>query len=231
MENKSKSNLALTIVLSVLGVSVVIVLILLAFVIGQRTARRDSNGTSFIDGDLTGDPDETFFVEDSSFQVNVWYLRDLLKPVGELVISKYYYTDADISDDYEDLNGWRIPLTTTKTAFLYSGVVSLGFDISDVSFEVDSENKVITITLPPIKILANEIDFNTFEYYDIQKSVFNSTTMEETNELNAKLKEHTAERIMKNEALLNQAKSNAESIIENFLKTAGNLDDYTIIFK
>ena len=233
MAPKSK-NVVLPIVLISIGIIVAVVLIVLAFSLGKTLGIRSAqNGNTFIDETLDEEPNETIVIEDSEeeFVVSIYYLRDLLKPASDLIISKYYYTDADISDDYIDIKGFRIPGTTTKTVFTYDGVISLGFDISDVSYDIDTEKKEITVSLPQISILANEIDFDSFQYFDVSKSILNPTEMEETTELLAALKNKTSERVLGNEALMEQARINAQTVIEELLKSSSYLKDYAITFK
>jgi hypothetical protein len=87
------------------------------------------------------------------------------------------------------------------------------------------------VSLPQISILANEIDFDSFQYFDVSKSILNPTEMEETTELLAALKNKTSERVLGNEALMEQARINAQTVIEELLKSSSYLKDYAITFK
>lgn len=162
--------------------------------------------------------------------VSVSHVEEILEPASELITTRYYYTDADIFEDYKQLLGRRLPFTTNKTVFTYEGSVGLGFDFSEITVAVDSDQRVITLTLPDVQIVSNEIDADSFRYFDVSNSVFNQTEMGDITQLIAVLKDKTAERVMKDADLLAQAESNAEQVLLGFLRASDLLQAYTVNF-
>lgn len=90
-------------------------------------------------------------------------IEEIVKPAGDLVTQRYFYTDVDTYENYKEILGAKVPLTTDKTVFSYRGTVSVGIVLSQVKFEVDELNNRILITLPPVFIVSNEIDPDSFQ--------------------------------------------------------------------
>ena len=166
-----------------------------------------------------------------SAAVSVGHIEEIIQPASDLITTRYYYTDADIFEDYKQLLGYRLPFTTNKTVFTYEGVVGIGFDLSDVGIEVDAERKMIVLSLPAEQIVSNEIDADSFRYYDVTSSVFNETEMGDITELINVLKKKTAERVIQDPALLEQAQNNAEQILLGFLRASELTQAYTVNFR
>ena len=167
----------------------------------------------------------------SSGAVSIGHVEEIIKPASDLITTRYYYTDADIFEDYKQLLGRRLPFTTNKTVFTYEGVVGIGFDLSAVNVEVDGGQKQIILTLPEAQIVSNEIDADSFRYFDVSNSVFNQTEMGDVTELVAVLKQKTAERVMQDPELLEQAAGNAEQILLGLLNASDLSQTYTISFR
>ena len=175
-------------------------------------------------------PDEVVPISEESV-VSVWYVTEVLAPASDLITLRYNYTDADVFENYKQISGLVLPLTTNKTIFTYSGVVSVGFDFACIGIRVNNEAKEITLSLPEPKVVANEIDAASFKYYDVTSSVFNPTTMGDVTELIAALKEKKLERVMADEDLMRQATDNAQTVLRGFLNASEQAGDYTVIFK
>ena len=140
---------------------------------------------------FAGPHDAVLETEDGS-TVTIDKIEELIEPVGELVTTQYYYTDADIYENAKQAFGHDIPFTKDKTVFTYSGHLSVGVQLKDIRYQIDPEQKVITVALPPLEITGNEIDPESFEYPYISESVFNDTNMSHYTELLAALKQQKA---------------------------------------
>ncbi len=174
--------------------------------------------------------DEVVSVDKDSV-VSVWYVKELLEPASELITLKYHYTDADVFEDYKELWGMRLPLTTNKTIFTYDGTVSVGFDFSKIKVRISYVKKIVTVTLPPAEVIANEIDASSFKYYDVANSVFNPLKMEDVTGLIGELKEKKADKVVADHELIRMANENARSILKDFLSASKLAENYHIIFK
>ena len=170
-------------------------------------------------------------VEEENFKLEIRYLKEVIAPASDLVTTRYYYKDADTFESYKEINGFKIPLTTDKVVFTYEGTVSLGLDFSKIVFLVDERNKKITVDLPEIKVVANEIDFDSFVYYEVRNSIFTEQTMEVTTDLMAVLQEKAKNRVMNDQELLDSVRDNAESLIRGLLNSAEFSRDYKVDFK
>ena len=82
-----------------------------------------------------------------------------------------------------------------------------------------------------MQIVSNEIDADSFRYFDVSSSVFNQTEMGDITELINVLKAKTAERVMRDADLLELAGTNAEEILLGFIQTSGLLQQYTVSFR
>lgn len=169
-------------------------------------------------------------VEEKS-TLDVKTIEEILQPAGDLITQRYYYTDMDTFESYKELLGAKIPLTTDKVVFTYKGAISAGIVLSKVEFAVDEEEKTVTITLPDIFIVSNEIFEDEFKAYEIKNSIFTETKFTDYALLLGSMKSKKAEELMKNQKFRDEARKEAENVISAFLKNATVSKDYKIIFK
>lgn len=165
------------------------------------------------------------------YTLTVENVKQVLAPAGELVTTKYFYTDIGTYENYKEFFGKKVPFTTEKTIFCYNGEISIGIDITEVTYEIDEEKKLICITLPTLQIIANEIDDASFEFFDVSHSIFNEAQMEDYANLAAELKEEKAEEVLKNTEFMQQARLNTEYILSNFLTASDLTAEYKAVFE
>ena len=169
-------------------------------------------------------------VEEKS-TLDVKTIEEILQPAGDLITQRYYYTDMDTFESYKELLGAKIPLTTDKVVFTYKGAISAGIVLSKVEFAVDEEEKTVTVTLPDIFIVSNEIFEDEFKAYEIKNSIFTETKFTDYALLLGSMKTKKAEELMKNQKFRDEARKEAENVISAFLKNATVSKDYKIVFK
>lgn len=158
-------------------------------------------------------------------------VEEIVKPASDLITMKYCYTDADVNENYKSFFGNRVPFTTDKVVFTYDGTISVGIDLSKVEYEIDNNQKAINITMPELKILANEIDASSFKYPYKSDSIFNSTDMSDYTALIDTLKQKKAEDVNNNTEFMKSAEENAKNVLKSFLTRADATKDYTVNFK
>lgn len=163
--------------------------------------------------------------------IDVKTIEEVLQPAGDLITQRYYYTDVDTFENYKELLGAKLPLTTDKVVFTYKGVISAGIVLSKVDFEVDNEAKKITVTLPTVFIVSHEIDEDSFTAYEIKNSIFTETKIQEYSSLMGSLKHKKEGQLLKDEEFLDRAVKEAKNVITSFLKAASVTSDYTIEYK
>lgn len=149
--------------------------------------------------------------------------------IGELATQAGYYTNVQVISGSREILGLTIPLTEKKYIFGYDGVIKAGVDFSEISVSVDELTHTVTVGMPEVKILSNEVDENSFEIYDSTKNIFNSLKVSEINASLLALKEESEEKAVQN-GLLDNAKRNAETLVTGFLAGAYDLGSYSIVF-
>ncbi|MHA7830611.1 MAG: DUF4230 domain-containing protein [Flagellimonas sp.] len=112
----------------------------------------------------TDDREQKSILEESSMLI-----QQELRNVSKLVVTEGHFAEVYNYKDSKELFG---PLVTAykKALVVVNADVSIAYDLSKINYEVDEENKVLTITRipePEIKISPD------FEYYDVTADYLN----------------------------------------------------------
>ena len=150
--------------------------------------------------------------------------------IGEFATQAAYCTELNVIDDSKKLFKVSIPFTQSKYIYSYDIVIKAGFDFSEIEWDANEKENVIEVKLPEAKVLSSEIDLDSFEVYHEQESAFNKITMTENNESIKELKEKAEKNAIAN-GLLENARTNAETVLTGFFAKAYDLDKYEIVFK
>ncbi|MBE5939683.1 MAG: DUF4230 domain-containing protein [Lachnospiraceae bacterium] len=170
-------------------------------------------------------------IEEKEYTLTVTTVKQIVKPASDLVTTKYYYSDVDVYENYKELFGIKIPLTTDKVVFTYEGVINVGIDLADIEYIIDNKNKTITIKMPKIKVISNDIDEESLKIPFESNSIFNSTNLEDYSELFGALEKEREEALLANTEFINSALNNAKTILEQLLTVADETNEYKVIFK
>ena len=208
----------------VLGVVAVVALIVVGILISQLISTKKEMKNLIVPPD---DPDPVVVTPEVT--VTAATLREVVAPAAELTAYKYYYTDVDTYEKSQKVWKIKVPFTTDKSVFSYSGEIGAGIDLDDAEFTVDG--KAITVTLPKPDILYHELDEKTFQAYDIKNSVFVSTNISEYIDMIAALKEHQEQKLLDNAEFWKSVKANTETVLRGIMTASGQLDEYTVTFK
>lgn len=168
---------------------------------------------------------------ENSYTLDITTIEKIIEPASDLLTSKYRYKDADTYENFKTLFGKKIPFTTDMTVFTYEGTVGVGIDLLEVEYEIDNENQIITIFIPELNILTNEIDPDSFEYPFKSDSVFNTTDMSDFTELMSKLKEEKVKIVLNDKEFMDSARQNAENVLKGFLTASDDTKDFIVNFK
>ena len=154
-----------------------------------------------------------------------------INSIGELSTAEYVYTITQTADKaaFELLN-IRIPFTSSRIVYSYSGTIKAGVDFSKIKARADSSTNTIHITLPESTILSNELDNDSLTVYDEKNSIFNRFSFSDMNASQADLKQ-TAEQSAIEKGLLETADFNARELIEKTVSSMYGNGDYTVIFE
>ena len=103
-----------------------------------------------------------------------------IKNVGKLVVTEGHFAEVLT---YKDKKETYIPgLSFDKTALVVINAdVTVGFDLSKVTYDIDEKNKILTITNIPKEEIKISPDF---KYYDTESSTFNEFTGDDYNKIN-----------------------------------------------
>lgn len=158
-------------------------------------------------------------------------VEQALEPVSELITMNYRYKDVGSYTSYKTwFDDEKIPFTTDYQLFTYTGTVKLGYDFSKVTYSVDNENKKITVTLPEVEVIANEIDHDSFEVQDEKSSVFNQQSFDDFASVENELIEKKNAEVLADDEAVEEASQNAELIMKDFLQQNEKFDEYDIVF-
>ena len=144
---------------------------------------------------------------------------------------KYYYSDVDTYEKSQKVWKIKVPFTTDKCVFSYSGKIGAGIDLDNADFTVDSAGKAVTVTLPKPDILYHELDEKSFQSYNIKNSVFTSTDISGYAEMIDALKMRQEQKLTDNADFWQNVKTNTEAVLRSVMTASAQLDDYAIEFR
>ena len=149
----------------------------------------------FVDQAIVGEEGEVFTITESSLQK--------ILEINELSTIEYTYNSI------KKVNG------KIKYTIYYSGRVKAGIDFKDIIINVDDENKMVNIKLPEAKIISCIIDDGSLDYiFDNEKN----DTYEIHNDALALANNDLSEKVNENKLILDLAKENSFTIVEELLK-------------
>ena len=213
-----------TLILGTVAVIALIVIGVLISRIGAEEARYKDLQEEY--DDLKNHHEE--IVVDPDTTVTAATLREVIAPAAELTAYKYFYTDVDTYEKSKKVWKVKVPFTTDKSVFSYSGEIGAGIDLDDADFAVDGNT--ITVTLPKAGILYHELDEDGFRSYDLKNSIFTSVDIGGYSEMIAALKERQEQKLEDNAEFWKNVKANTETVLRSILTASGQLDEYTINF-
>lgn len=144
-----------------------------------------------------------------------------MRSICELAVMECYYNN--IAKYYEeDATGFLFWKKDKDFWVEYSGRVKIGVDISLVELSV-SDN-IVTITLPPAKVLSSEVDENTLTFDSVVIAT-KSATIEAADQVNAlaEAQVRIEEQISQNHNLLTSALLRVEELLIDYVNSIGDL--------
>ena len=147
--------------------------------------------------------------------------------IGELATQAAYTTIVEDTDVSRELFGVSIPFTQSKLIYSYDVVVKAGLDFDQVKWTV-RENK-IKVEMPEIRILSSEIQFDSFQTYYENESIFRPVKIDENNQAIQEMVKKAETTAVEN-GLLENARENAEMMIKGFIYQNFDSQEYQISF-
>ncbi|WP_370227736.1 DUF4230 domain-containing protein [Mesoflavibacter sp.] len=125
-----------------------------------------------------------------------------IKNVSKLVVTEGNFSEVFSYKNSKAVFGDLIEVEK-KALVVVNAEVTVAYDLSEIEFNLDEENKTLTIT----KIPEQEIKiFPELEYYDVQADFLNPFKAEDYNAINKKVKQQITKKIN-----ASNLKSNAEN--------------------
>lgn len=154
--------------------------------------------------------------EEATKQVDINAINTEIQDIGELATVEYLYTDAGKFEDPKQLFGKNVPFTTKSFIAKWDGNIKAGVEISEVTAEVDKDNKVIVIHMPKARILSHQIDKDSIETLDQKDGLFNPVKVEDVRNFDSISQDAMEERAIEND-ILDKAFENAKNIIRKIV--------------
>lgn len=141
-----------------------------------------------------------------------------ISEMSELATLKYRYRNAAKSqeDPYRLFGAINVPFTGKSMIVSYGGTIILGTDLSQAKISVDNVFNTIRVSLRPCRIISNEIDEESWEFWDMNSSIFNPLTPEDDSNLRKEQKA-VMERIVEQDGLYEEADRKARSQVKALL--------------
>jgi hypothetical protein len=155
-------------------------------------------------------------------------LGEYIKSIGELATAEYDYTMCQVAEKSSFIIS--TPFTSSKVIYSYSGTIKAGIKINDAKFKLDPNTATVYVVLPEAEILSSELDQNSLEIYDEKQGFFSKLSMEDLNSFQQELKAE-AEKKAISKGLLESAKENAKTIVEQMISSVAEPEGYKVTVK
>lgn len=162
---------------------------------------------------------------DSTIEYDTNLIQMQIKNVGKLVVTEGHFAEVLT---YKDKRATYIPgLSFDKKALVVINAdVTVGFDLSQVTYDIDEKNKILTITNIPKEEIKISPDF---KYYDTESSTFNEFTGEDYNKINKIARANLARKI-ENSSLKTNAQNRLLSELSKMLILTNSMG-WTLSYK
>lgn len=147
--------------------------------------------------------------------------------IGELATQAAYTTIVEDTDVSRELFGVSIPFTQSKLIYSYDVVVKAGLDFDQVKWTVNESE--IRVSMPEIRILGSELQFDSFKTYYEKESIFRPVKIDENNQAIQEMVKKAETTAVEN-GLLENARENAEMMIKGFIYQNFDSQEYQISF-
>lgn len=148
----------------------------------------------------------------STIEYDTALIQQQIKNVGKLVVTEGHFSEVMT---YKDQNKYLGDLISfdKKAIVVINADVTVSFDLSKVKYDIDAENKVVTIKSIPEEEIKISPDI---KYYDVEQSTFNEFTGNDYNKINKIARANLAKKIEKS-TLKSNAKNRLVSELSKIL--------------
>lgn len=148
----------------------------------------------------------------STLEYDTNLIQQQIKNVGKLVVTEGHFAEVIT---YKDQKKYLLDIISfeKKALVVVNADVTVSFDLSKITYDIDAPNKKLTIKFIPeeeIKIYPD------YKYYDVQSTKLNDFTAEDYNKINKTVRANLAKKIEKS-TLKTNAKNRLVTELSNIL--------------
>ncbi len=129
----------------------------------------------------------------SSVEYDTALIQEQIKNVGKLVVTEGHFSEVMTYKDQKKYLGDLISFDK-KALVVINADVTVAFDLSKITYDIDAQNKTVTIKSVPKEEIKISPDI---KYYDVDQSTFNAFTGNDYNKINKIAKANLAKKIEK----------------------------------
>ena len=148
--------------------------------------------------------------------------------IGELATQCAYCTEVGVIEKGRELFKVKIPFTQSKYIYTVDFAIKAGFNFEEIKWDV-KENKIV-VHMPAVQVLSNEAKTDKIKVYHEKESIFKQIKLEDVMVSIDDMKKDAEKNAIAN-GLYDNAKENAEKIIEGFLGQQYDLEHYKVEYK
>lgn len=149
----------------------------------------------------------------STIEYDTALIQQQIKNVGKLVVTEGHFSEIITYKDKHKYLGSLTSFFDKKAIVVINADVTVSFDLSKVKYDIDAENKVVTIQSIPEEEIKISPDI---KYYDVEQSTFNEFTGNDYNKINTIARANLAKKIEKS-TLKSNAKNRLVSELSKIL--------------
>lgn len=148
----------------------------------------------------------------STIEYDTNLIQEQIKNVGKLVVTEGHFAEVIT---YKDQKKYLLDIISfeKKALVVVNAEVTVSFDLSKITYDIDAPNKTLTIKFIPeeeIKIYPD------YKYYDVQSTKLNDFTAEDYNKINKTVRANLAKKI-ESSTLKTNAKNRLVTELSNLL--------------
>ena len=95
-----------------------------------------------------------------------------LRDISELAVEEMRCSLVHSTKEFRQFFAKELPFVRERLIFVVDAVVKVGFNFDDIQIKVDEWHKRIVLRVPEMKVLSNEIKFDSMETLDEKTGVF-----------------------------------------------------------
>ena len=129
--------------------------------------------------------------ETSTLEYDTNLIQQQIKNVAKLVVTEGHFSEVIT---YKDQKKYLMDMISfeKKAIVIVNADVTIGFDLSKVTYDIDAKNKTLTIKNIPKEEIKIAPDL---KYYDVEQSKLNEFSGEDYNKINAIVKANLTKKI------------------------------------